>query len=145
MTTDTTTSHTSPEVMDRLLADHFAAEAAHDMDGILATLSRDCEHDVVGWPTGPSAGHADLQPFYERLFEDLQATGVEPLRRYHGDDFCVDEVLWRGVATGAPFGLDGRDRPVAFRLLHVCEFGDGKITRENVWLDTASLFAQLAD
>lgn len=138
-------SKTPPEVMDQLLADHFMAEAVHDMGGILDTLSPDCEHDVVGWPTGPSTGHDELKPFYERLFADFAGESVEPMRRYYGDDFCVDEVLWKGKATGQPFGLPGNDRPVAFRLLHICEFDDGAITRENVWLDTATLFAQLSE
>lgn len=34
---------------------------------------------------------------------------------------------------------------MSFRLLHICEFTNGKLSRENVWLDTASLFEQLAD
>ena len=97
-----TKAGTSPEVMDRLLAEHFAAEAVHDMEGIMATLSHDCEHDVVGWPTGVSHGHDELKPFYERLFADFSDGSIEPLRRYYGDDFCVDEVLWKGTATGQP-------------------------------------------
>ena len=142
--TTTKKSTTSPEVMDQLLADHFSAEAVRDMDGIIATLSDDCEHDVVGWPTGVSNGHDELKPFYERLFADFETGSVEPLRRYYGDDFCVDEVLWKGKAIGQPFGMPGDSRSVEFRILHVCEFADDKMTRENVWLDTATLFAQLS-
>ena len=56
----------------------------------------------------------------------------------------VDESVWRGRAPGRPFGLDGRDRPLEIRLLHVLEFADGgKIRRENVWLDLASIIRQL--
>jgi predicted ester cyclase len=36
---------------------------------------------------------------------------------------------------------DGAGRQVAFRLLHILEFPDGKISRENVWIDTAALAA----
>jgi hypothetical protein len=28
-------------------------------------------------------------------------------------------------------------------MLHIFEFRDGKISRENVWMDTATLMAQL--
>lgn len=136
---------TTPQMMDEVLARHFEAEARHDMSAILDTLTEDVEHDVVGWPGGPNIGHEALRPFYESLFGDLQATDVKPLRRYYGDDFCVDEVEYHAIATGRPFGLEGHNRPVHFRLLHICEFTNGKMSRENVWLDTASLFHQLGD
>jgi hypothetical protein len=32
---------------------------------------------------------------------------------------------------------------VRFRLLHVFEFAGGRISRENVWMDTATVLAQL--
>jgi len=34
-------------------------------------------------------------------------------------------------------------REVSFRLLHVWEFRDGLMSRENVWLDGGSVVAQL--
>ena len=52
-------------------------------------------------------------------------------KRLYGENFLVDESLWRGRAPGRPFGLEGRDRPLEFRLLHVIEFADGgAISRE---------------
>jgi hypothetical protein len=33
---------------------------------------------------------------------------------------------------------------VTFRILHVCEFRDGRMCRENVWLDSGAIVAQLA-
>lgn len=57
----------------------------------------------------------------------------------------VDESVWSGTAKGTPFGMEGRGRPLEFRLLHVLEFaGDGQISRENVWLDLAAIQQQLA-
>ena len=45
---------------------------------------------------------------------------------------------------GRPFGLEGRNRPLEFRLLHVVEFAaDGDIKRENVWIDLAAVIRQL--
>ena len=56
----------------------------------------------------------------------------------------VDESLWRGKAPGRPFGIEGRGRPLEFRLLHVVEFSDsGDIKRENVWVDLAAIQRQL--
>lgn len=134
------------EQMDRKIDEHFAFEAADDVEGVLATLSADVEHDVVGWPTGPVHGHEATRPFYVSLFGDLSDGSVKPLRRLYGDNFLVDDSLWSGRATGKPFGLDGRGRPLEFRLLHVVEFDEaGDIRRENVWLDLAAIFQQLRD
>jgi uncharacterized protein len=56
----------------------------------------------------------------------------------------INESLWRGRAPGRPFGLDGKDRPLEFRMLHVVEFADnGDIKRENVWIDLAAIIRQL--
>jgi hypothetical protein len=134
----------SPIEMDRRIDEHFAFEASDNVDGVLATLSPDVEHDVVGWPTGPTHGRAGARPFYVNLFSDLSDGKVEKLRRHYGEDFLVDDSIWRGVAPGRPFGLEGRGRPLEFRLLHVIEFaGSGDIRRENVWIDFAAVLQQL--
>ena len=111
---------------------------------MLATLAPDAEHDIVGWPTGPTRGRDAARPFYEALFADLSDGKVECIRRLYGDDFLVDESMWRGKAPGRPFGLEGKGRPLAFRLLHVVEFAaDGAMKRENVWIDMAAVLQQL--
>ena len=46
----------TPEQMDRKIDEHFAFEAADDVEGVLATLAPDAKHDIVGWPTGPTSG-----------------------------------------------------------------------------------------
>ena len=130
--------------MDRKLDEHFGFEAQDHVEGVLATLTADVEHDVVGWPTGPSRGRDGARPFYETLFADLSEGKVESRRRLYGDNFMVDDSLWSGRAPGRPFGMDGRDRPLAFRLLHVIEFADnGDIQRENVWVDLGAILQQL--
>ncbi len=130
--------------MDAKIDEHFTFEARDDVEGVLATLSPDVEHDIVGWPTGPTHGREGARRFYEALFVDLAEGKVECLRRLYGDRFLVDESLWRGKAPGRPFGLEGKGRPLEFRLLHVIEFADGgDISRENVWVDLAAIIRQL--
>jgi predicted ester cyclase len=132
------------EMMDAKLDEHFGFEMRDDVEGVLATLSDDVEHDVVGFPTGPVHGRDAARRFYEATFADLEGGEVRSLRRYYGDDFMVDDSLWRGTAAGRPFGIEGRGRPLEFRLLHVLEFTDaGEIRRENVWIDLASILQQL--
>jgi predicted ester cyclase len=134
----------TPEQMDRQMDRHFGFEARDDVEGVLATLADDVEHDIVGWPSGPMHGREGARPFYEALFADLSESRVDCLRRLYGDNFMVDESMWRGRAPGQPFGIEGRGRPLEFRLLHVVEFTDsGEIRRENVWVDLAAIIRQL--
>lgn len=130
--------------MDAKIDEHFAFEHNDDVEGVLATLTHDAEHDIVGWPDGPTHGREGARRFYETMFVDLADSKVHCLRRLYGDDFLVDESLWRGKAPGKPFGLDGRNRPLEFRLLHIVEFAKGgDIKRENVWVDLAAIIRQL--
>lgn len=135
----------TPDQMDAKLDEHFAFEAADDVEGVLATLAEDVEHDIVGSPSGPVRGRDGARLFYESLFADLAEGKVESTRRLHGDNFMVDDSVWHGRAVGRPFGIAGHGRPLTFRLLHVLEFTEhGDISRENVWIDLASIQQQLA-
>lgn len=130
--------------MDQKMDEHFGFEASDNVDGVLATLDAHVEHDIVGFPTGPTHGREAARGFYDALFNDLSDSQFATIRRYYGDDFLVDESQWSGKAPGRPFGLEGRNRPLSFRLLHVVEFTrDGDIRRENVWIDLASILQQL--
>lgn len=134
----------SPADMDRKMDEHFGFEQRDDVGGVLATLTPDVEHDIVGWPSGPTHGRDAARGFYEALFADLSDGRIERRRRLYGENFMVDESMWQGRAVGRPFGLEGRDRPLAFRLLHIVEFAEsGDISRENVWIDLAAIQQQL--
>jgi len=135
----------TPAQMDAKIGEHFGFEASDNVEGVLATLAPDATHDIVGYPTGPTRGREAARDFYVRLFRDLAESKVTVLSRLYGENFLVDESLWEGRAPGKPFGLDGNDRPLQFRLLHVVEFTpDGRhIQREQVWLDLAAILKQL--
>lgn len=134
----------TPSEMDQKIDEHFEFEAKDDVEGVLATLDPDAIHDIVGWPSGPTFGRENARPFYETLFADLEEGKVTCTKRLYGDDFLVDESVWEGKAPGRPFGLEGKGRPLKFRLLHVIEFsGSGQIKRENVWVDLAAMSQQL--
>ncbi len=134
----------SPQQMDRMMDEHFAYEGRDDVEGVLATLTEDVEHDIVGWPLGPAHSRDGARQFYETMFVDLADSSVRCVKRLYGSNFMVDESIWSGKAPGRPFGLEGRNRPLEFRLLHVVEFADnGAIKRENVWIDLAAIMQQL--
>ena len=134
---------TSPDEMDRVLDDHFAYEAARDLEGVMTTFTDDAEIDVVGFPVGPRRGREEIHDFYEQLYKLLDMEDAKPLHRYHGEEFMVDETIWSGQFDGLLVGLEGRRGHVTFRLLHVMEFRDGLVARENVWLDSETIRRQL--
>lgn len=135
---------TDAEAMDHLFEAHLAAEAAQDLDALLATLAPDAVHEVIGEPTVALSDRDAIANRYRAMFADLHATGTRPIRRLHGPGFLLDECIYEANAVGTPFGVEGHSRPVSMRLLHVLEFRNGLISRETVWADAAAVIAQLS-
>lgn len=131
--------------MDELINRHFGFEATDDVDGVLDSLADEVRHEVVPSPMGAQTDKHGIREFYSMLFADLKGEGVSPLRRLYGEDFVVDETLWNGqITNGRPFLMDGKSGKVSFRLLHIFELRDDKITSEQVWCDLAALQRQLS-
>lgn len=131
--------------MDELIEAHIKAESAGDTAGAVAVYTDDVVHDVVGSPTGPVTGKNAAQGFYEYLSHNVTTEKMVPTHSYYGDDFCVIEHDATGTVGGEFLGVPGHGKSIRFRLLHVWEFRDGLISRENVWLDGGSIVAQLTD
>ena len=132
-----------PHEMDRLIAQHLEAETAGDVKGAVAVYTDDVVHDVVGWPAGPMQGRGGAAAFYDQLMQAIKTEEMESIRRYYGSDFAVTEHIWRGTVPGSFMGVPGNGKRIAFRMLHVWEFRDGRISLENVWLDGGAIVAQL--
>ena len=81
------------EQMDRKIDEHFGYEQRDDVAGVLATLTDDAEHDIVGFPTGPTHGREAARGFYVGLFSDLADGSVRSLRRLYGDPGQVTPQL----------------------------------------------------
>ena len=110
----------------------------------MQTLLEGAVHEVIPSPVGATTDSSGQRLYYELLFASITGERVEPLRRYYGENFLVDESLWHGrIDDGRPFLLDGRSGRVSFRLLHLFEFEGGKISREQVWCDLAAIQRQL--
>ena len=128
--------------LDRIIDEHLQAELDEDIEAVVSTFADDVEHDVVGRPS-VSRGRDEAAAFYRELFADLRLERFETVHRYHGVDVVVDESIVHATAIGSPFGIPGEGRVLRFRLLHIFDVRDGLITRENAWLDMASIMAQL--
>jgi ketosteroid isomerase-like protein len=138
-----TATSLSREAMDRLLEEHFRYEAEGDVAGTLATYTDDIEHDVVGDPLGTLRDRQAIGDRYAHLFHNVKGEGFAVKHRLYGDNFVVDDKIWTARVDGEFMGLAGHGRQIHVRVLHVFEFRDGRIARENVWLDGASAVVQL--
>ena len=114
------------------------------MDGAVAVYTDDIEHDVVGWPGGPVRGKAGARAFYEALTANFRTEEEHPSRRYFAGDAMIIDQMMTGSVPGTFLGMPGNGRRVTFRILHIFEFKDDLISRENVWLDGGSIQQQLS-
>ena len=133
----------TPIELDRIIDEHYRAESEMDINAILATYTDDIVFDVAGVPD-TLHGKQAAAGFYRQLFADLVTEKVTPLRRLHGPTFVIDDAIFECRAVGKPFGLDGKNRPVKFRLMHIFDVRDGRICRETAWLDMGAIQRQLA-
>lgn len=130
--------------MKQVIEEHLTREAEGDAPGAVAVYTDDVEHDVVGSPMGVLRGPAAAQAFYEHLISDLKIEKMEVVREWFGSDFAVMEHSVLAAVTGAFMGIEGHGRSVQFRMLHVWDFRENRICRENVWLDGGAIGAQLS-
>ena len=77
------------------------------------------------------------------LLLDTKDAAHDPCARAVREDFCVVEHECTAVVKGAFLGIPGHSRRVIFRMLHVWDFKDDAISREQIWLDGGSIPAQL--
>ena len=131
--------------MDALVDGHYRAEEAGDLQAIVDGFAPGAAHDVAGRPGGVLRGGEAIAGFYAALLADLAIHRFEPVRRLYGEGHVVDEAILHATAKGHPFGLEGRNRPVSARMLHVFTFTGDLIAGESAWLDVAAIQQQLAD
>jgi steroid delta-isomerase-like uncharacterized protein len=140
-----TTTTLSRDAIDQLIEDHFRREADGDVDGTLATFTDDVVHDVVGDPADVLRGPAAVGERYGHLFANVKGERADVLHRLYGDNFVVDDKIWTATVVGDFLGIPGNGRRISVRVLHVFEFREGRIARENVWLDAGAAIAQLQE
>jgi steroid delta-isomerase-like uncharacterized protein len=131
--------------MNQVIEEHFRAEVRGDAEATLATFAEDVVHDVVGRPENPLVGKEAVRTFYANLFDDLAFEKFDTMHRYFGDNFAVDDAMVDARVVRGPQGSPVEGRRLRFRFLHVFEFRDGLISRENDWLDEMATQRQLAN
>ena len=126
-----------------IVEQHLKAEGAGDVDGAVAVYTDDIVHDAVGLPGSPRTGKPAARGFYEYLTANFRTEEEVPLNRWFVGETMFLEQTMTGLAIGEMMGIPGDGKRITFRIFHVFEFRDGLISREQVWLDTGSIVAQL--
>jgi ketosteroid isomerase-like protein len=129
--------------MDQLIEEHLAAEKAGDPKGCVAAYTADVVHDVVGMPNAVIRGPQAAMERYEWLTANMHIEHMDVNHQWYGEDFCVIEHQCHATVSGELMGIPGNNRGISFRILHVWEFKDGAMSRENVWLDSGAIIEQL--
>ncbi len=127
-----------------LIHKHLDAEGAGDIETACSVYAEDIEHDAVGFPGAPCFGIDAAKAFYGHLTANIRTTGEKPLHQYEtAEGAVVLEAEMSADVIGEFMGIEGNGRNITFRILHVFEFDDSLINREQVWLDTGAIVAQL--
>jgi steroid delta-isomerase-like uncharacterized protein len=127
-----------------LIHTHLDAEGAGDVETACSVYAEDIEHDAVGFPGAPCFGIQAAKDFYAYLTANARTTGEKVLHQYVTDTGAVVmEAEMTVDVIGELLGIPGNGRSITTRILHVFEFNDELITREQVWLDTGAIVAQL--
>jgi hypothetical protein len=131
------------EEMDRLIHEHITAEMNSDSSAAVQMYGDGIIHDVVGSPSGPNSGVEAAQGFYDFLGANVKTEVMDVNHAWYGEDFCVIEHQATCTVPGEFLGVQGNGKRVSFRMLHIWEFENDLMSRENVWLDGGSIIAQL--
>jgi uncharacterized protein len=126
-----------------IVEQHFAAENAHDVPGILATYTDDIVWDNVPDPSGPCQGKDAVAPQYIAIHAAIPDSHFESVLRFSSGGHVIDEAIVTGHVQGNFLGVEGGGAPVRFRFLHVFDVRDGLISREQGWWDTAGIIRQI--
>lgn len=131
------------DTMISVVEQHLKAEGAGDVDGAVAVYTDDVVHDAVGFPGSPRTGRQAAREFYEFLTANFRTEDEQPLNRWFAGDTMLLEQVMTGTVIGEMLGIPGHGRRVTFKIFHVFEFTGDLISREQVWIDSGSIVAQL--
>jgi predicted ester cyclase len=125
-----------------LLNEHLAAENEHDLDRIMATYSASPMIELNGSRIEGSAAVREFHRSFgfggskEASFSDIH---VAERRRHRTGDAIIIEQTLSAMHTGLWRGIAPTGRAVSISVCTVYEFENGKLARENVYLDEGRL------
>ena len=127
----------------KVIREHIRQESTHDLDGLLAGMTKDCVCAVNISPrpfVGPKAV-ADRYLQQWRGFPDFKVR----VRRIvtEGTDYVVTENEWQGTHLGPFFGIPPTGKRAKVRACVLWEFRGKTLRAETVYYDLATVLSQL--
>jgi steroid delta-isomerase-like uncharacterized protein len=133
----------SPEAMQRLFETHRDAEAARDIDTILATFVDDCFLETH--PLGlRSEGRTAVRLAYEGYFTAFPDLAPADEGVAFGEDVMVVWGTLEGTSGGEWMGVPPSSRSFAVPFSNITPFREGLMAGESIYFDLATLCEQAA-
>ena len=124
----------------RLWVRHSIAEDARDIDGLVATLSEDCEYEIV--PTGQRwVGHAGARAFYSELFAAFPDNAFALSEIVIGPQGAFEVATLTGTNTGPWAGVAPSGLAVSLEVLILFPWDPAteQFTGERIWFDRGTI------
>jgi steroid delta-isomerase-like uncharacterized protein len=125
-----------------ILRKHAELENAHRLEETLETLTQDCvfEDIALGERT---AGRAAAAAYYERWWRGFPDLTWSTVALHMAEDEAIAEGIFRGTHQGEFLGLAPTGRKIELPVAIVVAFADGRMARERLYYDLATLLRQL--
>lgn len=123
----------------RLWVRHSIAEDRRDIDGLIATLSRDCLYEMV--PTGQRwEGHAGARAFYSELFAAFPDNRFELSEIVVGPQGVFEVATLTGTNEGPWAGAPASGLPVSLQVMILFPWDPAteRFSGERIWFDRGS-------
>jgi predicted ester cyclase len=126
---------------DEVIAEHIAAECAHDLDRALATFHTAHYHV---FPLGIDApGDEAVRGLLGAVFGAFPDFEFVAERSYHASDAVIVEGRIKGTQRGEWAGVAPTGRAVDVPTCCIYHFDADRLTSESVYFDHATLLSQL--
>ncbi|MEU6915017.1 ester cyclase [Streptomyces olindensis] len=128
--------------MRRLFEAHREAEAARDIDGILATFVPDCFLETKALGLRSEGGDAVRAAYGQQYFTAFPDLSPEDEGIAHGDDVITVWGTLRGTSRGEWLGVPPGGGAFEVPFANVVPFRDGLMAGEAIYFDLATLCEQ---
>jgi len=123
----------------------YAAYGRGDLDACLRLFAPDCQVTFPGAP--PLSGPEQVRPFLQTQLNAFPNGHHSVQRMIEQGSLVAAELVFRGEHSGpyeTPLGaIPPSGRQVTFESVDIVEVNAGRITSWRVYLDTASMIAQM--
>jgi steroid delta-isomerase-like uncharacterized protein len=126
----------------RVAEEHLDAEAHHDIERLLDTLTEDCVYED-SLLEEPVRGKDAVRRYYLDLWRAFPDFEFEVTSRVADETTVVYEMVFRGHQRGDFRGLAASGRVGELKAVVVFPMRDGKATGERVYLDGLEFMTQV--